>query len=137
MDNKYRPYGVDDLILEYIGDDPERIASFQYTYLNIEIAGMIYDLRKEQGLTQKELADMIGTKHSVISRLEDADYEGYTLKMLHRIATAFGKTIEIKFVDPEIKGPLPSARLKAGQKKNAGKKVSEKAPKQKKKRKIA
>ena len=42
--------------------------------------------RTEAGLSQKELAEMIGTTQSVISRLEDADYEGHSLSMLSRIA---------------------------------------------------
>jgi transcriptional regulator with XRE-family HTH domain len=49
---------------------------------------MVHDLRTEAGLTQKELADLVGTTQSVISRLEDADYEGHSLFMLRRIATA-------------------------------------------------
>lgn len=62
------------------------------------VAQMIYDARMEAGLTQKELADLIGTKQSVISRLEDADYEGYSLHMLNKIAAALHKQIEIRFV---------------------------------------
>jgi hypothetical protein len=41
---------------------------------------------------------MIGTTASVISRLEDADYEGHSLAMLRRIAAALNKRVEIRFV---------------------------------------
>jgi hypothetical protein len=41
---------------------------------------------------------MIGTTASVISRLEDADYEGHSLAMLRRIAAALDKRVEIRFV---------------------------------------
>jgi len=69
-----------------------------------QVARQIYALRTEAGLTQRELAAMIGTQHSVISRLEDDDYEGHSLSMLRRIAKAFGKRVEIRFVpDPEAK----------------------------------
>jgi hypothetical protein len=34
----------------------------------------------------------------VISRLEDADYDGHLLAMLRRIAAALNKRVEIRFV---------------------------------------
>ena len=40
---------------------------------------MIYDARTKAGLSQSELAALIGSKQPVIARLEDADYEGHTL----------------------------------------------------------
>ena len=53
-----------------------------------EIAQQIYDLRTAAGLTQCELAARVGTTASVICRLEDADYDRYSLTMLRRIAAA-------------------------------------------------
>jgi transcriptional regulator with XRE-family HTH domain len=63
-----------------------------------EVARKIFELRKKSGLTQAQLAKMIGTTASVISRLEDADYEGHSLAMLRRIAAALDKRVEIRFV---------------------------------------
>jgi len=63
-----------------------------------EVARKIYELRKKAGLTQAQVAKMIGTTASVISRLEDADYEGHSLAMLRRIAAALNKRVEIRFV---------------------------------------
>jgi transcriptional regulator with XRE-family HTH domain len=56
---------------------------------------MIIDLRRESGLTQKELADKIKTTQSVVSRLEDAEYDGHSLSMLNRIAGALGKQLNV------------------------------------------
>lgn len=64
----------------------------------MEIAEMIHRLREEAGLTQRELAERVGTTASVICRLEDADYEGHSMTMLRRIAQAVGKRIEVRFV---------------------------------------
>jgi ribosome-binding protein aMBF1 (putative translation factor) len=64
------------------------------------VAQLIYAARTDAGLSQAELADRIGTKQSVISRLEDADYEGHSLTMLHRIAAALGQCVEIRFLAP-------------------------------------
>ncbi len=82
----------------YIGDDPAREASFEEELANAEVARRIYDLRTEAGLTQRELAERMGTTASVISRLEDADYDGHSLAMLKRVAAALGKRLEIRFI---------------------------------------
>lgn len=66
--------------------------------INVRIAQMIYDARSKAALTQKELAELVGTTQSVIARLEDADYEGHSLNMLNRIATALDKRIDIRFL---------------------------------------
>jgi hypothetical protein len=36
----------------------------------------------------------------VISRIEDADYEGHSLSMLQSIATALGQRLAIRFLPP-------------------------------------
>jgi len=82
----------------YVGTDRERIESFEDELLNARVARKLYDLRTGAGLTQKELADRVGTTASVISRLEDADYEGHSLSMLRRIADALDQKVEIRFV---------------------------------------
>jgi ribosome-binding protein aMBF1 (putative translation factor) len=66
--------------------------------LNARIAQEIYDLRAKAGLTQRQLAKLIGTTDSVISRLEDADYRGHSLKTLHRIAFALNQRVDVHFV---------------------------------------
>src|SRR6266851_3265971 len=66
--------------------------------VNAEVAQLIYDVRSKAKLTQKQLAELVGTTQSVIARLEDADYEGHSLSMLQRIASALNKRLEIRFV---------------------------------------
>ena len=53
--------------------------------------------RRENNLTQKGLAELIGTKQSNISRLESGNYNP-TLEFLNKIAKAVGKELEIKMV---------------------------------------
>jgi predicted transcriptional regulator len=86
-----------------IGDDPKRKKSIEIISENAAIAQMIYDLRTKAGLTQAELAKKIGTTQSVISRLEDADYEGHTLHMLTRITHALDKNLNISITDKDKK----------------------------------
>ena len=66
--------------------------------VNAAVAQLNYAARNKAGLSQAELAERIGTRQSVISRLEDADYEGHSLSMLHRIAAALGQCVEIRFL---------------------------------------
>lgn len=70
--------------------------------LNIRIAEMIYEAREGAGLTQAELAKLVGTTQSVISRLEDADYEGHSLSMLKRIGDALHQGLEVRFVPERV-----------------------------------
>ena len=82
----------------YFKGRPERLAKLEEERANAEVARKIYDLRKQAGLTQRQLAKLVGTTASVISRLEDADYQGHSLSMLRRIAAALGRRVEIRFV---------------------------------------
>jgi transcriptional regulator with XRE-family HTH domain len=84
------------VIDDFIGADEELREMIRQEVLNSEIGQMIYDARRKAGLTQRQLAHRIGTTQSVISRLESADYEGHSLGMLHRIAEALGKKLELR-----------------------------------------
>jgi transcriptional regulator with XRE-family HTH domain len=86
---------ADILRRRYIGDDPARKASVEEERLNAQIAQMIYDYRTEAGLSQRELGELVGTTQSVISRLEDAEYEGHSLTMLDRIARAINRRVTV------------------------------------------
>src|SRR2546423_1557417 len=67
---------------------PARLAALEEARAADDVARKIVELRTEAGLTQRQLAKLVGTTASVICRLEDADYEGHSLGMLRRIATA-------------------------------------------------
>ena len=80
------------------GDDPALRALIEEETLHAYVARMIYEARTQAGLTQQELARLVGTKQPVIARLEDADYDGHSLSMLQRIATALHQRLEIHLV---------------------------------------
>jgi DNA-binding XRE family transcriptional regulator len=85
---------------------PERIAELAEAEANDSVARKIYELRKRAGLTQQQLAKLVGTTTSVICRLEDADYEGHSLAMLRRIAKALNKRVEFRFVSASRKAKV-------------------------------
>jgi ribosome-binding protein aMBF1 (putative translation factor) len=82
----------------YFAGRAEKLTLLEEERANAAIARQICSLREEAGLSQRELARLVGTTASVICRLEDADYEGHSLAMLRRIAEALDKRVEIRFV---------------------------------------
>ncbi len=90
--------GLEILRRRYYKGKPDREAALEQERANAEIAREIFVLRENAELTQKQLADLVGTTPSVICRLEDADYEGHSLSMLRRIAEALGRRVEVRFV---------------------------------------
>lgn len=77
---------------------PKRIAELEQVRADDAVARKIVDLRTKAGLSQRDLAKLVGTTASAICRLEDADYEGHSMAMLNRIAAALDKRVEIRFV---------------------------------------
>jgi transcriptional regulator with XRE-family HTH domain len=90
-------------------DDLEVQVILEESSLNAEIARMIYQARTRAGLTQKQLADRIGTQQSVISRLEDADYDGHSLSMLQSIARALNQRLELNLVPLDVEYDRPQS----------------------------
>jgi len=61
-----------------------------------DVALKLAALRKESGLSQKELAKRAGTTQQQISRLESPSYEGHSLSMLRRVAGFLGATVHVE-----------------------------------------
>ena len=82
----------------FVESQPDMEAWLEEELANLDVAEQIYLLRTQAGLTQRELAEKVGTTASAISRLEKADYEGHSLSMLRRIAAALDYQVKIAFV---------------------------------------
>ena len=68
-----------------------RFAQVFQTELNrLMLAHRIAELREKRGLSQAELAKLVGTTQSSIARLENSNYQNYSIKTLERIAEALG-----------------------------------------------
>lgn len=61
-----------------------------------EMISQLIKLRKEQGISQQELARRTGLKQSAVSRLETGNYNP-SLAFLERIARGIGKELHIEF----------------------------------------
>lgn len=87
-----------EILDELTGEDDELRLMIVEEMVNAQVARMIYDVRTSSGLTQQQLAELIGTRQSTIARLEDADYRGHSLTLLRRIAEALDQRLEVRFV---------------------------------------
>lgn len=80
---------------EIINSDPEVIQELENNALEYRLVKEIIKARHELNLTQEQLAKMVGTKQSNISRLESGEYNP-TIEFLSKVAHAMGKNLEIR-----------------------------------------
>src|SRR5438270_149759 len=88
---------LDGMIDEFITADPKRNAMWDQAGMEMQVAQLIYDMRTAAKLSERELANRVGTTASVICRLEQAD-SGHSLQMLYRIGQALGQRIVIQSI---------------------------------------
>lgn len=85
---------------KYVAERMRRSGRFRRAYgryeRQVDLAMMVYQMRQAAGLSQAELARRIGTTQSAIARIEDAEYTGHSLKLLEKIASACGVTLELR-----------------------------------------
>ncbi len=86
---------------KYISDrkkrDPEFAENFEEGYREFKIGVLLRQAREEAGLTQEQLADLIHTKKTAISRLENHAGD-IKLSTLRRVAKALGKQLELNLI---------------------------------------
>lgn len=98
MKAKRKTRNAVEILDDLIGDDQELRRRVDQEFINSHVASLIYEARRRAGLSQRALANLVGTTQSAIARLESADYRGHSLSMLVRIAIALGNRVEIKLV---------------------------------------
>jgi transcriptional regulator with XRE-family HTH domain len=75
-----------------------------------DIALQLADLRRARGLTQKQVAERLGTKQQAIARLEDPTYTGHSLSMVRKYVEALGASIRVTIVPAEAGGVYGAQR---------------------------
>jgi predicted transcriptional regulator len=78
-----------------INSDPEVTKELAMNAVEYQVVRQIINARKELNLTQDQLAHLVGTKQSNISRLESGEANP-TIEFLSKIAQAMGKTLDIR-----------------------------------------
>lgn len=97
--------------MDKLTEDKEFRKRFDEEYQNLCIGEQIAQARHQAHLTQAVLAKRIDTTKSAISRYESADYTGYSLPLLKRVAKACGADLKIMFVTKRIKSDSHAATL--------------------------
>lgn len=86
----------DDYLAEKL-QDHDFAAEYNALNLQYSVAEQVMRLRGRSGLTQAALADLVGTKQSGISRLENGSTLP-SLSFLVRVADSLGADLEIRLV---------------------------------------
>ena len=94
---KDRRHGDFDDFLKEMLKDPQVKAEYDRLQPEYAVINEIIKARVKKGLTQEKLAMKIGTKQSVISRLESGRANP-SIAFLKKLANAVGSHLEIKFV---------------------------------------
>jgi transcriptional regulator with XRE-family HTH domain len=79
-----------------------------------DIALQLTALRQARGLTQQQVATLLGTKQQAIARLEDPAYTGHSLSMVRKYVEALGGSLDVTIIPAEVtdeyvaqRGPKP------------------------------
>jgi len=78
--------------------DEEYRNAYVDAFLDSFIAAQIRALREARGLKQTQLANLIGTKQSGVSKLENVNYSRWSIRTLKALAKAFEVALVVKFV---------------------------------------
>ena len=76
--------------------DPAFKKAYDDLELEFSIICQIMDKRLEKGISQKELAERMGTQQPSLARFESGNYNP-SLKFLKKLSEALGTKLEIKF----------------------------------------
>lgn len=76
-------------------DNPDFRKEYEALEEEFTIAQEVIALRLEAHMTQKELAERVGTSQPAIARLESGNYKNLSLAFLRRVARALGTVTEV------------------------------------------
>ena len=90
-------------------EDPAFAARFKQAGEAWDVALQLAALRKQAGLSQRDLARKLKTSQQQMSRLESPGYEGHSLSMLRRVAKVLRARVRV-VIEAE---PAPTAKALA------------------------
>jgi len=97
--------------------DPAFATRFKRAGEAWDVALQIAALRRQAGLSQKDLAKLLKTSQQQISRLESPGYEGHSLATLRRVAEVLHARVRVVFeqvddTDKRVAEPAASYGVK-------------------------
>ena len=108
MSETIKPYNeIDDYIAAFPDEERQEYVAAETA---LDLACILYHIRQEQGLTQREAAERAGLKQQAISRLEKAA-SNMQLGTLQRYLGALGYSIEISVIDNRTRNVVGKTTL--------------------------
>ena len=102
-----QPTSVREWIDLELARDPKFRREVEETLMGLRIEQDLAALRELRGVTQAQLAQMIGVKQPVIARLESGRAQNIGIRTLVRIATALGGQVHLAIKpDPRPRRPI-------------------------------
>ena len=102
-----QPTSVREWIDHELARDPKFRREVEETLMGLRIEQDLAALRELRGVTQAQLAQMIGVKQPVIARLESGRAQNIGIRTLVRIATALGGQVHLAIrPDPRPRRPI-------------------------------
>jgi len=92
--DKFEPVDFEESKKEAFRKNPELKKAYDALELEFSIIEQVIRKRLEKGLTQKQLADKIGTKQSAIARLEGGNTNP-SVAFLEKVSKALGSKLQI------------------------------------------
>lgn len=83
--------------LEETMQDTEFASEWEALEPQYQLARQVISARLQKGLTQKQLADLVGTSQANISKIEHAEMNP-SIEMTQRIASGLGKKLKISLL---------------------------------------
>lgn len=84
-----------ELMDRWYGGDSEWDQMVIEEEIKARVGQVVYNLRTEAGLSQTRLAELIGVTQAMISKLENADYDGDFFGLLLKVCFALHKKLDI------------------------------------------
>lgn len=89
---------LDKYLNERLEKDEEFKKIWQEDTIKREVLKMLLKMRVQKGLTQKELAQQLGTTRSMIARLESGNVNP-SINFLIKLGKAFNKKLELHYIE--------------------------------------
>ena len=98
--DRFNPIPLD--VEEALRKDPDTRAEYDRLEPEFELLNTLLGARKRAGMTQRDVADAMGTKRPSVARMESANPKhSPSLKTLQKYAEAVGCKLEIKLTPQE------------------------------------
>ena len=89
---------IDDLVAKRSKENSAFAEGYKQERERLEVAVALMKLREEEGLSQRQLAEISGKPQSTIARIENGSMNA-SLGVLRDIAASVGKRVDLRFVN--------------------------------------